>query len=134
MFLHTHTNPTLNWMKKLSKIIQMQFAGCKFTTFGQTTFGSCGAHQTWAKSRKNQIQADLVICGLFICEFTYMRLRIILIYRTYPLIYSHPWSFYMQICYIRVIFYGHYLLHITRSACTALLIIFSYIWMNSIRL
>ncbi len=36
------------------------------------------------------VQADLVLCGLFICEFAYMRLRMILIYRTYPLIYSHP--------------------------------------------
>jgi hypothetical protein len=65
----------------------------------------------------NNVQANLVICGLFICEFTYMRLRMIFIYRTYPLIYSHAWSFYMQICYMRVIFYGPYLSHITRSAC-----------------
>jgi hypothetical protein len=36
-------------------------------------------------------------------------LRMILIYRAYPLIYSHPWSFYMQ-----VIFYGPYLLQETR--------------------
>ncbi len=66
----------------------------------------------------------------------YLRIRVyaIIIYRTFPLIYCHPWSFYMQIRYMRVIFYGHYLLHITRSACTALLNIFSYIWMNSIRL
>jgi hypothetical protein len=64
------------------------------------------------------VQADLIICGLFICEFEYMQLRIILIYRTYPLIYSHPWSFYTRIRYMRVIFYGSYLSHITRSACT----------------
>ena len=45
-----------------------------------------------------------------------MQLRMILIYRTYPLIYSNPWSFYMRIRYMQVIFYGPYLLHITRSA------------------
>jgi hypothetical protein len=60
----------------------------------------------------------LVICGLFICEFVYMRLGMIFFYRTYPLIYSHPWSFYIQICYMRVIFYGPYLSQITRSTCT----------------
>jgi hypothetical protein len=44
-----------------------------------------------------KVQEDLVICGLFICEFAYMRLRMVLNYRTYPLIYSHPWSFYTRI-------------------------------------
>ncbi len=65
-----------------------------------------------------KVQGDLVICGLFICKFAYMRLRMILIYRTYPLIYSDPWSFYMWIRYMRVIFYGPYLSHITSLACT----------------
>ncbi len=63
------------------------------------------------------LQADLVICGLFICEFPYIRLRIILFHRTYPLFYGHPWSYYMQIRYMQAIFYGPYLSHITRYAC-----------------
>jgi hypothetical protein len=37
---------------------------------------------------------------------------------TYPLINSHPWSFYMWICYIRVYFWSPYLSHITRSTCS----------------
>jgi len=37
---------------------------------------------------------------------------------TYPLIYSHPWSFYMQIHYMRAYFWSPYLSHITRSTCT----------------
>jgi len=37
---------------------------------------------------------------------------------TYPLIYSNPWSFYIQICYMRAYFWSPYLPHITRSACT----------------
>jgi hypothetical protein len=49
---------------------------------------------------------------LFICEFTHMRLRMSLIYRTYPLIYSHPWSFYMHI-------YLLYASHILRSLSIA---------------
>jgi hypothetical protein len=74
----------------------------------------------------HRVQVDLIICGLFICEFAYMRLRMILIYRTYPLIYSHPWSFYMRICYLRVIFFNPYLSHITRSACTVFYLHFFY--------
>ncbi len=70
------------------------------------------------RENRKEIPADLVICGLFICKFAHMRLRMILIYRTYPLIYSHPWSFYMRIRYMQVIFYGPHLSHITRSACT----------------
>jgi len=37
---------------------------------------------------------------------------------TYPLIISHPWSFYIQIHYMRVYFWSPYLSHITRSNCT----------------
>jgi hypothetical protein len=52
------------------------------------------------------------------------------VYRTYHLIYSHPWSFYMQIPYMRDIFYGPYLSHITRFvridfALTSLIIKFT---------
>jgi len=36
---------------------------------------------------------------------------------TYPLIISHPWSFYMQIHYMRVYFWSLYPSHITRSNC-----------------
>ncbi len=38
---------------------------------------------------------------------------------THPLIISHPWSFYMRICYMRVYFWSPYLSHITRSNCTS---------------
>ncbi len=63
------------------------------------------------------VQADLVICSLFICKFAFMWLRTILIYRTHPLIYTYPWSFHMRMRYMRVIFYCPYLSHIPRSAC-----------------
>ena len=36
---------------------------------------------------------------------------------TYPLIYSHPWSFYMRIRYMRAYFFGPYLTNITRDTC-----------------
>ncbi len=64
------------------------------------------------------VQAALVICGLFICDFAYMRSKICLFSGTYPLIYSHPWSFYMRIRYMRAYFLSPYLSHITRSTCT----------------
>ncbi len=63
------------------------------------------------------IQADLVICGLFICEFAYLRLQIGHFSGTYPPIYSHSWPFYMRIRYMRTKFFGPYLSHITRSNC-----------------
>ncbi len=64
------------------------------------------------------VQAALVICGLFICNFAYMRSRNGLFSGTYPLIYSHPWSFYMRMCYMRAYFLSPYLSNITRSTCT----------------
>ncbi len=33
---------------------EYSFAKCEFTPFGQTTFGSCGAHQTWMKGEESQ--------------------------------------------------------------------------------
>jgi hypothetical protein len=63
------------------------------------------------------LQAALIICNLFICDFAYMQSRNGLFSGTYPLIYSNPWSFYMQICYIRACFWNTYLSHITRSTC-----------------
>ena len=59
-----------------------------------------------------------VICGLLICDFANMRLRIGLFSRTYPLNYSYPWSFYMRIRYMRAHFLGPYLSHLTRETCT----------------
>jgi len=53
-----------------------------------------------------RIQTALVICGLFICDFACMRSRNGLFSRTYPLIYSHPWSFYMQILLYASLFFG----------------------------
>jgi len=64
------------------------------------------------------IHAALVICGLFICNFAYMWSRNGLFSGTYPLIYSHLWSFCMQIRYMRAYFLSPYLSHITRSTCT----------------
>jgi len=68
----------------------------------------------------NQLQVALVICGLFICDFAYMPSKNDLFSGTYPLIISHPWSFYMRIHYMRVYFWSPYLSHITRSNCTLL--------------
>jgi len=65
-----------------------------------------------------KVQAALVICGLFIFKFEYMRLKNGLISGTYSLIYSDHWSFYMRIHYMRAYFWSPYLSHITRSACT----------------
>ena len=65
-----------------------------------------------------KLQAALVLCGLFICDFSYIQLRIGHFSRTYPLIYSHPWSFYMQIRYMRAYFFGPHVSHITRETCT----------------
>jgi len=67
--------------------------------------------------KSSAIQTALVICGLFICDFAYMQSRNDLFSGTYPLIYCHPWSFYMWIHYIRAYFWGPYLSHITRSTC-----------------
>jgi len=64
------------------------------------------------------VQAALVICGLFICDFTYMQSRNGLFSGTYPLISCNPWSFYMRIRYMRAYFWSPYLSHITRSTCT----------------
>jgi hypothetical protein len=66
------------------------------------------------------VQAALIICGLFICNFMYMRLKNGLFSGTYPLIYSNSWSFYMQIHYMRAYFWSPYLSNITRSTCTAI--------------
>jgi len=63
------------------------------------------------------IQAALVICGLFIWDFSYMRSRNDLFSGTYPLTISHPWSFYIRIHYMRVYLQSPYLSHIMRSNC-----------------
>ena len=62
------------------------------------------------------VQAALVISlCLFICDFAYMRLRFGHFSETYPLIYSHPWSFYMQTHYMGEYFFGPFLSQITRE-------------------
>jgi len=58
-----------------------------------------------------------VQAALVICDFAYMRYRNDLFSGTYPLIISHPWSFYIRIHYMRVYFWSPYLSHITRSNC-----------------
>jgi len=74
----------------------------------------------WSENTLNTIQAALVICCLFICDFAYMRSRNDLFSGTYPLIISHPWSLYMRIHYIRIYFWSPYPSHITRSNCMSL--------------
>jgi len=74
------------------------------------------------------VQAALVICGLFICDFMYMPSRNGLFSGTYPLIFSHP--FYMRIRYMRPHFWSPYLSHITRSTCTIINIITSNMGTN----
>jgi len=64
------------------------------------------------------VQAALVIYNLFICDFSYTRLRNGLFSRTYPLIYSNLWSFNMQIHYMSAYFLSPYLLHIMTYTCT----------------
>jgi hypothetical protein len=49
---------------------------------------------------------DLVLCGLFICEFVYLRLQIDHCSGTYPPIYSHSWSFYANSLYASLIFWS----------------------------
>ncbi len=51
-----------------------------------------------------EVQVTLIICGLFICDSTYMRLKKWLFSRTYPLIFGNPRSFYLQIHHIRAYF------------------------------
>ena len=66
------------------------------------------------------IQAALVICGLFICDFAYMRFKFWHFRRTYPLIIQCYWSRYMRIYYMRTNFLGPYLSHIKRANSTSL--------------
>ncbi len=61
------------------------------------------------------IQVALVICGLFMCDFAYMPLKLWHFRGTYPPIYQCYWSHYMRIRYIRANFLGPYLSHITRD-------------------
>ncbi len=65
----------------------------------------------------SMVQAALIICGLFICNFAYMQFGNSLFSWTFPLIYSHPWSFYIQIHYMWAYFWSPYLSHITKSSC-----------------
>jgi len=58
------------------------------------------------------VQAVLVICGLFMCDFAYMRLRIGHFSVLYPIVYSHPWVFNANSLYG---IFGPYLSHITRD-------------------
>jgi hypothetical protein len=98
-----------------TKVSKMRNA-CKFALFKSTRM--TGRYWTIFDYKFYIIlQADLFIFDLFICKFAYMRLKMILFYRTYPLFYGHPWSFYMRIRYMWDIFYGSYLSNIMRSAC-----------------
>ncbi len=48
--------------------------------------------------------------------------------RTYPLIYSHPWSFYIQIRDMRAYFWSPYLSNITRSNCITIIVLEHRFW------
>ncbi len=61
----------------------------------------------------------------------YLRLWIDHIFGTYPPIYSHSWSLYMRICYMRDNFFGPYLSNITRSTCIYILGL-HFIWRKNI--
>jgi len=88
-----------------------------------SSWGQSGKHSPhsmivplWLSTEK-EVQAALVICGLFICDFAYMESRNGLFSGTYPLIDSNLWSFYMQIHYIWAYFWSPCLSHITRTTC-----------------
>ncbi len=66
-----------------------------------------------------EIQAAFVICSLSICDFAYMQSRNGLFSGTFPLINSHPWSYYMQICYMESIF-GVTIVRILQGTCHGL--------------
>ena len=61
----------------------------------------------------------LLYAVYFICDFAYVN-DSWPFSGTYPLIYSNPWSFYIQIRYMRAYFFGPYLSHITRDTCIQL--------------
>ncbi len=65
---------------------------------------------------KYKVQQALVICGLFICDFAYMWLKLWHFRGTYPPKYQSYWSHYMQIHYMQANFLGPYLSHITGVA------------------
>jgi hypothetical protein len=54
---------------------------------------------------RQKLKANRIIFGLFFCKFFYLRLKTILYCRTYPLIYSYPWSFDLQIYHLRYILF-----------------------------
>ena len=74
----------------------------------------------WKEVPTKYVQAVLDICGLFICDFSYMRLRIVHFCETYPLIHCHRWSFYMRIGYIWSLYLAYnegnlYILFVTKK-------------------
>ncbi len=86
----------------------------------------------WASENTGlTVQLALILCGLFICNFTYMQSRNGIFSGTYPLIYSHPWSFYMWIHYMGTNFWSPYLSHITMSTCTWIESLLVYIFCES---
>ena len=71
----------------------------------------------WSNYVSLIIQAALVIYGLFIRYFAYMRMTFYYFRgMNYP-IYQSYWFRYMRICYMRTNFLGHYQSHITRETC-----------------
>ncbi len=66
------------------------------------------------KKRGVTVQEALIICDLLICVFADVQLRNGHFPVTYLQIYSNPWSFYMQIHYMRAYFLSPYLSHIVR--------------------
>jgi len=91
---------------------QLHSIKCTFLNFYPTVGHNFGVPRVavvqgfdWSYRKKTVVQAALVKFGLFICDFAYIRSRNGLFSGTYPLIYSNPWCFYMQISYMRDYFF-----------------------------
>ena len=80
-----------------------------------------------------RIQAALVICKLFICDFAYMRLKLWHFRGTHPSISNCYWSHYMQVLYMRTNFLGPYVSHITRADCLYILNFNDHLNQNKMR-
>jgi len=74
---------------------------------GWSLYKTLCAHKTFTPLKLSGVQLALVICRLFICDFAYMRLRSDYFSKTYPLLYSHPWSFlYTNSLYASIFFWS----------------------------
>jgi len=118
-------SPILNLWVNSGNVCKTLMSNCSVVLVGFDTITILWKKPSWRMKNNSyyfgkkvkKVQVALVRYGLFICNFTYMWSRNDLFSRTYSLIISHPWSFYMRIHYMRVYFWSPYLSHITRSNC-----------------